>query len=196
MNVLEWIVYLMIYLSAGATLKLGDDLLDELNRTNFAYIPLTVSGVLFGYLMTLSEWDLVLLSAIIIGVIVSGKVNQPPFLLGFAAIAGVFILRGIPSVTDWLDWSTLLISLFLAAVLDERGNDWTDRSFSPRANAFFRYRFTLKVSVLLLCIPWPLFLGTALGLWFFDLGYELVGLLVRHYLLHRPSDTQDHSIRP
>jgi hypothetical protein len=92
------------------------------------------------------------------------------------------ILRGLPQVTGLLDWLALVVMMFLAAVLDERGNDWTDQNASPRAYRFFKYRFTLKVSVLLLSIPWPLLLPTAIGLWFFDFGYEIVAWIVKNRL--------------
>jgi hypothetical protein len=171
----EWVFYFLAYLCAGFTLKLGDDLLDEMEQPTFAWLPLAVSGILFGYLMTQTEWDLVLLAAIVIGVLLSGKVNRPQFTVGFFFIALI-----MPAITNWLDWSTLLIMLFLASVLDEKGNDWTDEVISPRGFKFFRYRFTLKLSVLLLTIPWPQFLAAAVGLWIFDLGYELAGWVSRH----------------
>ncbi|MCK4483609.1 MAG: hypothetical protein KAU89_02205, partial [Candidatus Thorarchaeota archaeon] len=146
----------------------------------FAWLPLAVSGILFGYLMTQTEWDLALLAAIVIGVLLSGKVNRPQFAVGFFFIALIMLMRGIPTVTDWLVWSTLLFMLFMASVLDEKGNDWTDEEISPMAFKFFQYRFTLKLSVLLLTIPWPQFLAAAVGLWMFDLGYELAGWVTRY----------------
>jgi hypothetical protein len=176
---LEWIVYYVAYCLAGFTLKIGDDLLDEYNKESLAWFPLAVAGLLFGLLMVYSEWDLVLFTAIIIGVIFSGKVNKPQFLAGFAFIIIVVLFRGIPTVTYWLDWFTILCILFYAAVLDEKGNDWVDAELTPRAAQFFAYRFSLKCSVLLISILWPLFLPSALGLWVFDLGYETAGWIGR-----------------
>ena len=179
MTELEFLMYLIFYFAAGATLKLGDDLLDELEDSYLAVVPLIIAGGFFGYLMAFSEWDLVLLSSIIIGVILSGKVDNISYLGGFITIFFFLILFGIPSVTDWYGWSALLISLLLAAVLDEKGNDWADRNASPKASKFFEYRLTLKVSVLLLSIPWPDFLFAAIGLWCFDVGYELAHWLIK-----------------
>jgi hypothetical protein len=175
----EWVIYFSAYLLAGLTLKLGDDLLDELQKPQIAWAPLALSGLLFGLLMTVSEWDLVLLTSIVIGVLVSGKVNRPQFIVGFVLIFSTLLIIGIPPITSWLDWLTVLIILFLAAVLDEKGNDWTDRNVSPRAYKLFEYRFVLKIVAIGLVIPWPSFLPTAIGLWVFDFGYELVGLLVK-----------------
>jgi hypothetical protein len=67
----------------------------------------------------------------------------------------------------------------MAAVLDEKGNDWADKDASPLAYKLFEYRFVLKISALCLVLPWPMFLSAAIGLWVFDAGYELAGWLVR-----------------
>jgi len=176
----EWVFYFIVYMCAGFTLKLGDDLLDEMEQSTFAWLPLAISGILFGYLMTQTEWDLALFTAIIIGVILSGKVNRPQFAIGFFFIALTILVIGIPVVTDWLAWSALLFMLFMASMLDEKGNDWTDEESAPAAFKFFQYRFALKLSVLLLTIPWPQFLAAAVGLWMFDIGYELAGWITRH----------------
>ena len=177
---IQWVVYLFAYLAAGMSLKLGDDLLDELNYPSLAWFPLGASGVLFGLLMVQSEWDLVLLTAIVVGVLLSGKVNRREFIIGFAAMGIILVVIGIPEITGILDWLALLIMLFMASVLDEKGNDWTDESVSPRASKFFKYRFTLKVSALLLAIPWSGFFPVAIGLWVFDAGYEASAWLTRH----------------
>ena len=176
---LEWVFYYGAYCLAGLTLKLGDDLLDELDKPIIALGPLASSGILFGLVMTVSEWDLVLLSAIVIGVVLSGKVNRPQFLIGFAMIGIVLLVVGVPVVTNWLHWFAILLVLLVAAVLDERGNDWADSSAGRWINDFFRFRFTLKLSVLILAVVWTAFLPSAIGLWFFDLGYETMGYTTR-----------------
>jgi hypothetical protein len=178
-EMLEWLVYFSAYFLAGLSLKLGDDLLDELDRPRAAWFPLSFAGLLFGLLMTVSEWDLVLLTSIVVGVLISGKVNRPQFAVGFVLIFSILLIIGIPVVTGWLDWLTVLFILFMAAVLDEKGNDWADEEVSPLAFKVFEYRFVLKIVALCLVIPWPMFLSTAIGLWVFDLGYELAGWLVR-----------------
>ncbi len=110
---IEWVAYFLAYFLAGLSLKLGDDLLDELDRPQAAWAPLTLAGLLFGLLMTVSEWDLVLLTSIVIGVLVSGKVNRPQFIVGFVLIFGALLFIGIPPISGWLDWFTILFALFL-----------------------------------------------------------------------------------
>jgi hypothetical protein len=173
--VIEWLLYYAAYLLAGLTLKLGDDLLDELNRPNAAVVPLSISGVLFGRIMTLSEWDLLLLGAIVLGVLLSGKVNKAQFLVGFIMIGASLLLWGIPAISDGVMLFILMFILLLVAIVDERGNDWSESGERKWISYFFYYRFTLKVAVILLSIIWPAFFAAAVGLWSFDIGYELAG---------------------
>ncbi|MHA1963515.1 MAG: hypothetical protein ACW97G_02915 [Candidatus Thorarchaeota archaeon] len=176
---LEWVMYFSAYFLAGFSLKLGDDLLDVLDRPQAAWVPLSFAGLLFGLLMTVSEWDLVLLTSIVIAVLVSGKVNKLQFSVGFVLIFGTLAIFGVPEISNWIDFFALLFALFMAAVLDEKGNDWADKDASPLAYKLFEYRFVLKISALCLVLPWPMFLSAAIGLWVFDAGYELAGWLVR-----------------
>jgi hypothetical protein len=112
-------------------------------------------------------------------VLLSGKVNKPQFLVGFIMIGGFLFGIGVPEITNGVGLFVLLIVLLLAAVVDERGNDWADSSERALISYFFYYRFTLKVAVILLSIIWPAFFGAAVGLWLFDLGYEIAGSGVR-----------------
>jgi len=176
---IEWVLYFTAYFFAGLSLKIGDDLLDESNNPALAWYPLAVSGILFGILMSISEWDLVLLGSIVLGVLLSGKVNRKEFAIGFIAIAVILLIQGIPPITDFLEWLTLLIMLFMASVFDEKGVEWTDSGRNPMTASFFEYRFTLKITALLLVIPWFGFLTAAIGLLLFDCGYELAGFIMR-----------------
>lgn len=176
---LYWIVYYISYFLAGCTLKYGDNLLDEFDRPTQSWIALALSGIFFAFLITNSEYDMVLFTSIIIGVVLSGKVNRPQFSIGFIIIAVGFIVRGVPTVTDWLEWMAILVMLMLAAILDEKGNDWTEAQVNPTAAWLFKYRFSLKITVLCISLIWPLFLFTAIGLWIFDAGYESAEI-IRH----------------
>lgn len=171
----------LVYCLAGLTLKIGDDFLDEANRSDFAWFPLGISGFFFGFLMSTSEWDMVLMVSIILGVLASGKVNRPQFGIGFVVMALTLVLLGVPPVTELCQWLTSLVILFLASVLDELGNNWANGRNQSVLSLFFNYRFTLKVSAILLSLVWPDFLLSAVGLWAFDLGYELAGRSMKHF---------------
>ncbi len=176
---IDWTIYLGAYLAAGLSLKVGDDLLDEMEAPSLAWGPLALSGFLFGTLMSTSEWDLVLLGSIVIGVILSGKVNRKEFIIGFVMIGVALLLVDMPQVTEPLERASLLIILFMAAVLDEKGTNWIDKGVNPFTYLFFEHRFTLKVTAVLLAIPWSGFLPAAIGLWMFDLGYEIADVLMK-----------------
>ncbi|TFG10990.1 hypothetical protein EU538_00190 [Candidatus Thorarchaeota archaeon] len=177
----EVLIAILAYGLAGLTLKVGDDLLDETDKSRSAWLPLAISGFLFGFLMSRSSWDLVLMVSILLGVLVSGKVNRPQFGIGFVTLALVLWVRGIPPIADLYQWVILLAMLFLASAVDEIGNNWADKSRLSLASLFFQYRFTLKVIALLLSIIWQEFLFAAFGIWIFDFGYEIAGRLLRDY---------------
>jgi len=111
----------------------------------------------------------------------SGKVNRPQYLVGFIMIGASLLLGGIPAINSGFVLFALLFILLLAAIIDERGNDWADSDERRWISYFFYYRFTLKVAVILLSIIWPAFFAAALGLWMFDLGYELAGFGVSRW---------------
>lgn len=177
---IEWALFLLAYFGAGFTLKIGDDFLDDFGQPSYAWLPFAASGVLFGFLMAESQWDLLLFSAIIIGVLISGKVNKPQFSIGFVMIGIMLIIRGVPVITSLPELLLILGILLIASIVDERGNDWADRQQTTFVSGFFKYRFTLKVSVLILSIFWPGFWRAAVGLWFFDTGYEAAGIVDRN----------------
>lgn len=176
---IEVVLFLLAYFGAGFTLKMGDDFLDDYGRPSYAWLPFAVSGALFGFLMAESQWDLLLFSSIIIGVLVSGKVNKPQFSIGFIMIGIMLLIRGFPIITSLTEWLLVLVILLIASVVDERGNDWADRQQTIFVSKFFKYRFTLKISVLFLSVFWPGFWKTAVGLWLFDMGYEIAGMVDR-----------------
>lgn len=187
------LVLLLIYSLAGFSLKLGDDLLDELDRGSLSWIPLSASGILFGIIAVTSEWGLALIAAIVIGVTLSGKVNRPQFGVGFVLIAAVLFVSGVPLPSDLLRWLALVSAMVLAAAIDERGNNWADNARPSILAAFFAHRFMLKVSVIIISFIIVEFALTAIGLWLFDLGYEVAARVTTH-LKQRDADVPDCSI--
>jgi len=188
---IEWAVYYAIYWIAGLSLKIGDDLLDELDRPKYAWAPLTIAGASFGLLMSASQWDLALIVSIIIGVVVSGKVNRPQFGVGFVVIAFVILVRGLPQITDPLWWSLIVMVLLMAAAADEYGNDWADDRTDGIGRAFFEHRFVLKITTMVLGVIVTPFFAAAIGMWVLDTGYEIAGRLTKSYV-----DRQGYSTHP
>ncbi len=189
---IETVVLLLFYSIAGFTLKLGDDLLDELDRSRLSWIPLSASGILFGVIAVSSEWGLALITAVVLGVTLSGKVNRPQFGVGFVLIAAVLLVSDIPLPTDWLRWTALVSTLLFAAAIDEKGNDWADSARHSIPAVLFVHRFTLKTSVILISFILPEFALTAIGLWLFDLGYEVASRITA-CLKRQDADASDCS---
>ncbi len=188
------VIQFVLYFLAGASLKAGDDLLDELERPTLSWMPLGIAGVAFGIISTLSEWDMSLIVSILIAVVVAGKVNRPQFIIGFVLMAGVVLICGIPPISSM---STVLIivgCLVIAGALDEYGDAWTEKRMTQNpVTWFFRFRFTMKCAVLLLVIPFPQFIFTAIGLWIFDIGYNIVERIMKA-VSH--ADKQDYNTHP
>ncbi len=190
---LEWTIYFSLYWLAGFSLKIGDEMLDTLHRARMSLIPLSLAGLTFGVLMSTSQWDLVLLCAIIIGVVVSGKMNRVQFIVGPVVIGIVLLIFGLPEITDAYVLVFILVALLLAAAADEMGNDWADKKREAGILVrFFRYRFGLKLCVLVIAIGVPSFLPAALGLWLLDVGYEIAAATMNRSSQH--AQRPDYSI--
>ncbi len=173
------VVYTLTYLVAGLTLKTGDDVLDELDMPWLAWTPLVLSGLMFGLIMTVSQWDFALMTAIVIGVTLAGKVNRVEFAGGFIALVAVLVFVGPPTVTDLGGWVTLVIVLLIAAAADEAAGNWTEGRGTSPLTWLLEHRFVLKACALSVIPIWPQFLPAGLGLWVFDAGYEMAGTLVK-----------------
>ena len=189
---IETAVLLLVYTLAGFALKLGDDLLDELDRSDLSWVPLSAAGILFGIIAVTSEWGLALIAAVVLGVSLSGKVNRPQFGVGFVLIAAFLLVMGIPLPSDWLRWVALVSVMVLAAAIDEKGNNWADNAESSILAAFFAHRFMLKISVVIISFIIIEFALTAIGLWLFDLGYEVASRITARLKL-RDGDAPDCS---
>ena len=113
--------YLISYPVLGAGLKYIDDAFDEkiFNR-KVAMILAPFLGLLWAYTMVVDPFSATLLSAILLGVFVKGKIDNYAHFIGLAVIIGAIILIGINLMF------LPLIFLAAAALLDEVGNDIID----------------------------------------------------------------------
>ncbi len=175
---LNWTIYLGLYFLSGLNLKIGDDLLDVMHRPRHAWIPLILTGLSAGILLSNSQWDAALLTAIMMGVLITGKIDRPQFGAIFVISPLLMFLIGVPVITDLLQWCAIIVALLLFGAIDEKGNDWADRGARSRVGWFFAHRFTMKTFALLLGIILPEFLPTAIGMWVFDMGYETSRMFV------------------
>ncbi len=193
---LDWNIYFGLYFIAGLSLKIGDDLLDVLNRPRHAWLPLILTGLAAGRLLSNSQWDAALLTAILMGVLIAGKVDRPQFVAVLFIAPLIMFIVGPPLIMDLLQWCALIVILLLAGAIDEIGNDWADRRARSRITWFFAHRFTMKICALLLCIVLPMFLSTAIGMWIFDAGYETSRILSKSRMNMQIGKTTTHIDEP
>jgi len=167
--------FLLSYSLLGAGLKYIDAAFDE--KAFDKKVALLISpflGVLWFFTMLIDSASAVLLSAIVLGVLLKGKIDN------IAHTAGLFIIIFMVMITGLRVTPLPLILLTACACMDEIGNDIIDRKKMNRGfldvflKYFFGKRWLLKVAVLYLVLLglFPMYLLVALI--FFDESYLLV----------------------
>lgn len=157
----------------GFGLKYIDDVFDEeLFNKSVAMLLAPILVLLWAGVSIYDSFSATILFAILLAVLISGKVDNLIFRI--SSIALIFSLF----LTKTLDLSLIpLFSLTLLGVADELGNDYVDKQKTHEVCEFlFSHRCCMKVGVLGLCclflLPW-LYLIAFLA---FDSTYEAVRL--------------------
>ena len=175
----------VLYAFSGLVMKLSDDAYDRKKNIILAIVAGILCGLFIGYLAVTSADAACIFIAILIGTILSLKVDSLNHIAALLLFVLIVVYIGIPTIGI----VTLLICS-VAAFLDEIGNDnkWIK---NRKVKIFFEYRFTLKIAVLLfvvlgllqftypgLIIPGVQYflLQTFVYFILFDLFYELAGL--------------------
>ena len=166
-------------------MKLSDDAYDRKKNIALAIIAGVLCGLFIGYLAVTSADAACIFIAILIGTVLSLKVDSLNHIAALVLFVLIVIYIGIPSIGI----ITLLICS-IAAFLDEIGND-NSLIRNKGIKLFFEYRFTLKLAVLsfallgLLQSTYPglnvpgvqyFLLPTFVYFILFDFFYELAGL--------------------
>ncbi|MFZ3059256.1 MAG: hypothetical protein WA102_05890 [Candidatus Methanoperedens sp.] len=156
---------LVISLLSGSLIKLTDDIEDKnLSRKIYAIPAGLAYGLLIGYLMISDTGAALLFGGIIIGNLITGKINSTGHYFGLGAILAVVFLYGTKL-------SPLVLLLAALAALDELG----DLIRTPKyMELIFEYRLILKLGILVLVILNMLGLNALLFLLAFDAAYMLM----------------------
>jgi len=177
----------VLYALSGFFMKFSDDAYDKKKNNLMAVIAGIFCGVSVAYLAVTSSDAACIFIAIIIGTVLSLKVDSLNHVLALLLFLIIIIYIGIPSIGI-----ITLVICAAAAFLDEVGND-NDRlkKLGRGAELFFDYRFTLKIAVLVfavlgLLVPYFPVLAqpniqyfqfqTFIYFLFFDICYEIAGL--------------------
>ena len=153
----------------GAGLKYIDDAFDEkvFNKT-IAYAIAPLLGVLWAYTMIIDTVAATILLAILLGVLLKGKIDNIAHVIGLVVIIGIVVVAGVQLLF------VPLIILAAAALLDEVGNDLVDKSsllagekrWQKVVIGFFDQRWVAKVAILGLVVvsvlPWFFFVAMLL----------------------------------
>ncbi len=177
----------ILYAFSGFFMKLSDDSYDQKKNIYLALLAGILCGVSIAYLAVTSSDAACIFIAILIGTVLSLKVDSFNHIAALLLFVLIIVYIGIPSVGI----VTLAICT-LAAFLDEIGNDNSRiKKLGNKVEIFFEYRFTLKITVLifaLLGLLQPLFpiltvpgvqyfqFQTFIFFLLFDLSYEIAGL--------------------
>ena len=167
------------YIAAGSLMKLTDEMADSKSVVGSYKWVSILSGILYGsiigLLITYSLTSVYVLGAILIGCLVTGKVDARGHYFALASILLVILVLGVKSV-ELVNPSILLLVAF-SSTIDEIAND-RYMSFKNKAvKLFFRYRMTMKVLLLALSIPQILSYYPFIYLLTFDFTYYLTEVI-------------------
>lgn len=136
------------YALSGFLMKLSDDAHDKKNNHILGIIAGILCGLCIGYLVINSADAACIFFGILIGTCAAKKINCINHFISSAVFLGMALFFGIPQIGI-----LTLIVCSIAAYIDEIGNDnrWIAQK-SRKLEIFFRYRFTLKIVILLLVV--------------------------------------------
>lgn len=150
---------LILSLLAGSLIKLADDIADKKLFHNLFAIPLgIVYGLIMGYLMLIDADASLLFGGIVLGCLLTGKINNMGHYFGLGAILIVLFLDGIKL-------TPLVLPIAALAALDEL------KDVIPLTNTIFQYRLFLKLGILVLVILDMLGFNALIILIAFDSAY-------------------------
>jgi hypothetical protein len=176
--------FFLSYIILGGGIKYIDAAFDEkvFNKRN-AIIISPFLGLLWAYTMLINEISASILLAVLIAVLIKGKIDNMAHLLGLITIIifGIFIILFI----DGNGFMLLpLIFLTSAGIIDEVGNDIIDYNRFKK-NVKFRYKFLIyffgrrylmKTAIIYIALLGVFPLYFVLAFIFFDESYILMDL--------------------
>ena len=173
--------FLVAYSILGAGIKFIDAAFDEKTFSKkIAMILAPMLGILWAYTMLIDSVSATILLAVVVGVLITGKIDNYAHLIGMLIIFSILFLLRIEFLI------VPLIFLSASAILDEVGNDYVDgeeeKDNLNKAKLtdkfliyFFGHRWVMKIAIIYLVLLGvvPLFFFIAMAL--FDYSYLLIG---------------------
>jgi hypothetical protein len=175
--------FLASYLALGAGIKYIDDAFDAKTFSKTLAIVITpFLSILGAYTMVIDSVSATILFAVLLGVLIKGKVDNIAFITGLILVVAFVFLAGVNILI------LPLILLSAAAVLDEVGNDLIDREKETLNKEkisnqfimyFFGHRWILKLVILYLAVTGAIPFFFFLAMFLFDYAYITVGVYSR-----------------
>jgi hypothetical protein len=177
---------ILFYSLSGLFMKVSDDAHDQKHNTPLGFVAAVVCGITIGYLAVTGADAACIFLAILIGTVLSWKVDCLNHILSLLIFVGIIVIMGFPPIG--------IITLAVcaaAAFLDEIGNDSKWAAQKKYVKEFFQYRFALKIVILLFAVLGMIatvypelqiagvqFFAPLTFIYFlvFEVSYELVGL--------------------
>ena len=164
---------LIIFGFIGGGLKFIDAVFEEdIFDKRFAMVLTPILVVLWLWVSVVDTVSAVILFSILLGVLLTGKIDNFIFKISAIALIVFFDLRGLGP------YLIPLVFLTLMSIVDEKGNDFVDNNSANKVvEFFFLHRFSMKFGIMLLCVASyfsPIYLVAFLC---FDVAYDLVGIV-------------------
>ena len=181
---------LIIFGFIGGGLKFIDMAFDEdVFDKRFAMVLTPILVVLWIWVSIVDKVSAVILFSILLGVLLTGKIDNFIFKISTIALIVFFDLRGLGP------YLIPLVFLTLMGIVDEKGNDFVDNNSANKVvEFFFLHRISMKFGIMLLCAAAyfsPIYLVAFLC---FDIAYDSVGIVSKSMVaktermsLHFPS---------
>jgi hypothetical protein len=189
------LIIAIIYGLSGILMKFSDDEYDENSNKIIASILAIISAVLIGYLTSNVTDAAYIFLTIIIATGLALKIDGIHHILSLIVFIIVCFLFNFFSISLFnLSLITLIMCIF-SEYIDEFGNDNPKFQNNKFLKFFFDYRFTMRITVLILSlfgvysnltgftIPYIHFLNLETFIFFliFDLGYITAGKIFKKY---------------
>jgi len=161
---------IILFTILGAGIKYIDNTFDE-NKYDekLATFIACILGLLMAYTIHLSSESATILLSMLIGLLIAKKIDNVAFLLGYIIAVSGSLMLGFDIVII-----PFIIFIF-ANIIDEFCNDLVDKNnYNIVIESFFKYRFTLKVCVLIAVIFSSLNFLAILYILSFDVSYILI----------------------
>jgi hypothetical protein len=181
-TILRGVFFVISFFLLGLSVKFIDDAFDEQAYSRkIALILAPITAIFWAVIMALDSAAALLLTAITIGVLIKGKIDNIAFVIAILCIYVAYFFMG--------DWQFILNPLYLlpliiisiAGAIDEIGNDYVDKHhlyrrsfFGKIIHWFFEYRFVMKIFVLVFALSGTYSMVFFIAFFFWDVGYGAV----------------------